>query len=81
MKPCEIIKLLRSDNSKLFKQEVICKHMDNEQFVEGLKYALTPLITMVYRSFHLLQITIELTLTTKNFQNQHGLDLKNCWIS
>lgn len=45
MKPCEIIKLLRSDNSKLFKQEVISQHMDNEQFVEGLKYALTPLIT------------------------------------
>ena len=45
MKPCEIIKLLRSDNSKLFKQEVIAQHMDNEQFVEGLKYALTPLIT------------------------------------
>ena len=45
MKPCEIIQLLRSDNSKLFKQEVISQHMDNEQFVEGLKYALTPLIT------------------------------------
>lgn len=45
MKPCEIIKLLRSDNSKLFKQEVISQHMDNEEFVEGLKYALTPLIT------------------------------------
>ena len=45
MKPCEIIQLLRSDNSKLFKQEVISQHMDNEEFVEGLKYALTPLIT------------------------------------
>ena len=45
MKPCEIIKLLRSDNSKLFKQEVISQHMDNEEFVEGLQYALTPLIT------------------------------------
>lgn len=45
MKPCEIIKLLRSDNGKLFKQEVISQHMDNEEFVEGLKYALTPLIT------------------------------------
>lgn len=45
MKPCKIIKLLRSDNSKLFKQEVISQHMDNEEFVEGLKYALTPLIT------------------------------------
>jgi len=43
MKPCEIIKLLRSDNGKLFKQEVISQHMDNKEFVEGLKYALTPL--------------------------------------
>ena len=45
MKPCDIIELLRSDNSKLFKQKVLSQHMDNEQFVEGLKYALTPLVT------------------------------------
>ena len=45
MKPCKIIQLLRSDNSKLFKQAVVLDNKDNEQFIEGLKYALTPLIT------------------------------------
>ena len=45
MKPCEIIQLLRTDNSKLFKLDILSKNMDNEEFVEGLKYALTPLIT------------------------------------
>ena len=45
MKPWDIIELLRSDNSKLFKQATISDNMDNEEFVEGLKYALTPLIT------------------------------------
>ena len=45
MKPWDIIELLRSDNSKLFKQATIADNIDNEEFVEGLKYALTPLIT------------------------------------
>jgi DNA ligase 1 len=45
MKPCKIIQLLRTDNSKLFKLDILSKNMDNEEFVEGLKYALTPLIT------------------------------------
>ena len=45
MKPCNIIQLLRTDNSKLFKLDILSKNMDNEEFVEGLKYALTPLIT------------------------------------
>ena len=63
MKPCKIIQLLRSDNSKLFKQAVVLDNKDNEQFIEGLKYALTPLITY----------------GTKDVQ--HGLGLKNCWIS
>ena len=45
MKPWEIIELLRSDNSKLFKQDVLSQHMDNQEFVAGLKKALTPLIT------------------------------------
>ena len=45
MKPWEIIELLRSDNGKLFKQATISDNIDNEEFVEGLKYALTPLIT------------------------------------
>ena len=45
MKPWEIIKLLESDNSRLFKEEVVTKHMDNQEFVKGLQFALDPLIT------------------------------------
>jgi DNA ligase-1 len=45
MKPWDIIELLRSDNGKLFKQATIADNIDNEEFVEGLQYALTPLIT------------------------------------
>lgn len=45
MKPWKIIELLRSDNSKLFKQDILSQHMDNPEFVAGLKKALTPLIT------------------------------------
>ena len=63
MKPCEIIKLLRSDNGKLFKQEVISQHMDNEEFVEGLKYALTPLITYGVQSVPAGHRTITRTYT------------------
>ena len=36
MKPWDIIELLRSDNSKLFKQATIADNIDNEEFVEGL---------------------------------------------
>lgn len=45
MKPWKIIELLRSNNSKLFKQDILSQHMDNPEFVAGLKKALTPLIT------------------------------------
>ena len=45
MEPWKIIELLRSDNSKLFKQDILSQHMDNPEFVAGLKKALTPLIT------------------------------------
>ena len=45
MQPWEIIELLRSNNSKLFKQDILSQHMDNLEFVAGIKKALTPLIT------------------------------------
>ena len=45
MQPWKIIELLRSNNSKLFKQDILSQHMDNLEFVAGLKKALTPLIT------------------------------------
>ena len=45
MNPWEIITELESNNSKLFKQDVLSKHMDNMDFVCGLKEALDPLIT------------------------------------
>ena len=45
MNPWEIITELESNNSKLFKQDVLSKHMDNVDFVCGLKEALDPLIT------------------------------------
>ena len=51
MKPWEIIELLRSDNSKLFKLDILANNMDNEEFVEGLQYGLTPLITYGTRDF------------------------------
>ena len=51
MKPWEIIELLRSDNSKLFKLDILANNMDNQEFVEGLQYGLTPLITYGTRDF------------------------------
>ena len=45
MTPWEIIKLLESDNSRLFKEEVVTKHINNKEFVKGLQFALNPLIT------------------------------------
>lgn len=45
MKPWEIIAEIRSDNSKLFKQEIVLQFKDNTEFLEGLQYGLTPLTT------------------------------------
>lgn len=45
MKPWEIIQILESNNSKNFKQEIIAEHIDNDEFVYGLKKALDPLVT------------------------------------
>lgn len=45
MYPWEIIKKLESDNSRLFKEEVVKDNMNNSDFVKGLKLALNPLIT------------------------------------
>ena len=45
MKPWEIIQQLESNNSSLFKQEVIKDNIDNAEFVEGLQYCLDPLVT------------------------------------
>ena len=45
MKPWKIIQELESNGSKIFKQETIAEHIDNEDFVEGLRLALDPLTT------------------------------------
>ena len=45
MKPSDIIKLLESDNSRLFKEETIRNHIDVEDFQEGLLLALDSMIT------------------------------------
>ena len=45
MKPSDIIKLLKSDNSRLFKEETIRNHIDVEDFQEGLLLALDSTIT------------------------------------
>ena len=45
MKPSNIIKLLESDNSRLFKEETVRNHIDVEDFQEGLLLALDSMIT------------------------------------
>ena len=41
----EVIQKLESDNSSLFKQSVIKDNLDNEEFIEGAKLCLDPLVT------------------------------------
>ena len=43
--PWEIIQLLESDNSRLFKEGVIKDNIDNEVFLSGLQLALDPMVT------------------------------------
>ena len=45
MNPWEIIQQLESDNSRLFKEDVIRANINNETFVSGLQLALDPMVT------------------------------------
>ena len=45
LKPWEIIQKLESDNSRLFKEEVVAENIGNSEFVWGLRLALDPLVT------------------------------------
>lgn len=45
MEPWHIIQELESNNSSLFKQDVIKQNIDNAEFVKGAKYCLDPLVT------------------------------------
>ena len=45
MNPWNIIQELESDNSRLFKESVVAKNIDDSEFVMGAKYALDPLVT------------------------------------
>ncbi len=45
MTPWNIIQQLESNNSSLFKQDVIKQNIDNAEFVKGAKYCLDPLVT------------------------------------
>lgn len=45
MQPWEIIKHIETDNSRLFKEDVLKQHMDNQEFVKGLQKCFDPLIT------------------------------------
>jgi len=45
MDPWHIIQELESNNSSLFKQDVIKQNIDNAEFVKGAKYCLDPLVT------------------------------------
>lgn len=45
MNPWNIIQELESDNSRLFKESVVAKNIDEGEFVMGAKYALDPLVT------------------------------------
>ena len=53
MTPWEIIQELETDNSRLFKEGVVQNNISNQEFVEGLKYALNPLITFGVRQIPL----------------------------
>ena len=43
--PWEIIKILESDNSRLFKEKIIAENLQSKQFQNGLKICLDPLVT------------------------------------
>jgi len=43
--PWEIIKILESDNSRLFKEKIIGENLQSKQFQNGLKMCLDPLVT------------------------------------
>lgn len=45
MTPWEIVNKLESDNSRLFKEQIVKKHINNSEFCEGLVKALSPLVT------------------------------------
>ena len=45
MKPWNVIQELESNNSSLFKQDVIKANIDNQEFITGAKKCLDPLIT------------------------------------
>ena len=45
MRPWQIIQKLESDNSRLFKEEVVADNIDSTEFTWGLQQALDPLIT------------------------------------
>lgn len=45
MKPWEIIQKLESDNSRLFKEEVLSSNLNNREFAWGLRVALDSMIT------------------------------------
>ena len=45
IKPWEIVKELESDNSRLFKEDVVENNLNNIEFQEGLSMCLDPLIT------------------------------------
>ena len=45
MQPWEIIQKLESDNSSLFKQDVIDQNITNGEFIEGATMCLDPLVT------------------------------------
>ena len=43
--PWTIIKELESDNSRLFKEDIIEKHLNDHNFQQGLAMCLDPLVT------------------------------------
>lgn len=45
MEPWKIIEKLESDNSRLFKEECLAFHLDNREFIWGLRVALDSMIT------------------------------------
>ncbi len=45
LKPWRIILELESDNSRLFKEDVIEKYLNELEFQEGLEMCLDPLVT------------------------------------
>ena len=57
--PWEIIKILESDNSRLFKEKIIAENLQSKQFQNGLKMCLDPLVTFGVKQNYVMIFLVE----------------------